>query len=486
MKKFYFSVVALLVATLSFGQISMVQDINPGTGSSSPANLFVSGDYMYFAADDAKAAVDHGKELWRTDGVTTEFIKDLRAGTGNGTPGNFFSLSNTVYFSAHNGSSSVLHSTDGTETGTVDLGLNYGLFFPKEYNGKIYAVKTVENNAMYEFDGTTAQRVANSSAIVENVVGGIFTILNGKAILYMKNNSEDKDNIQGTEVGAELYEYDFTTHEYTLIKNISADVLYPAEGEEVDINGSGISNMVNVGTKVYFEAESVLWETDGTTDGTIAVAAAASIGSVSNFYAWDNKLFFEGDNGTDGDELYVYDPSANTVTMLSSIDGSNVNHDPSDYCAYNGYLYYAGKDDNDTKKHLYRTNGTTIELLDAVIIDVDEIVELNGVLYFEAEDASGTETTGNELFKLDPLTLDVAGDTYAANLSVYPNPTEGTINVAGLESVDVEYVVFDISGRAVQAGIVTGQSIELNVKAGIYMLQLVDNGTKTVHKIKVK
>ena len=301
----------------------------------------------------------------------------------------------------------------------------------------------------------------------------------------MKNALEDASNIQGTEVGTELYEYDFSTGQYNLIKNIAEDVLSPAES--VDINSSSISNMTVIGSKVYFEALNTLWETDGTTDGTIEVSVASGISGVANFYAWNNKLYFEGDNGTDGDQLYVYDPSGSSVTNLSNISGTNSDHNPSDYCVYNGYLYYAGCDNNDTKKHLFRTDGSSVEQLDATIIDVDEIVELNGILYFEAEDATGTETTGNELFSFDPSTYipNSIDKTYLNALSLYPNPTKGTINISGLETSDVAYTVYDISGRTIQSGI-TNTQISLNCAPGIYIIELKDGNKITTHKVQVK
>ena len=55
----------------------LVMDINPGSESSSPDAFMVAGadgnEKLYFAADDGT----HGKELWVTDGTTTELVLDL-------------------------------------------------------------------------------------------------------------------------------------------------------------------------------------------------------------------------------------------------------------------------------------------------------------------------------------------------------------------------------------------------------------------------
>ncbi len=471
MKKLYSLTVALIIAATGFAQITNVADINPGTGNSSPANLFKDGDYIYFAADDAAATIDHGKELWRTNGTTTELIKDLRDGTGNSTPSYFFSYNNTLYFSANPGTGSVEYTTDGTETGTLDLELYQGIFFPLEYNGLIYFVNSTAGNTLYTFNGSVISAAANNGNLgTEWISSGNMIGLDNKLIIYMKTANESAS------IGVELYQYDITTGIYTLIKDITGD----------DSN-AGISNMTVIGSKVYFEALNTLWETDGTTDGTIEVSVASGIEGVTSFYAWDNKLYFEGDNGTDGDQLYVYDPSGPSVTNLTNISGENSDHNPSDYCAYNGYLYYAGCDNNDTKKHLFRTDGSSVEQIDDAIIDVDEIVELNGILYFEAEDATGTETTGNELFSFDPSTYipNAIDRNYLNSLSLYPNPTNGIINISGLETSNAEYTVYDISGRTVQVGVVNSQ-ISLNAAPGIYIIELKDGNKISTHKVQVK
>ncbi|MCG8582963.1 MAG: T9SS type A sorting domain-containing protein, partial [Bacteroidales bacterium] len=158
-----------------------------------------------------------------------------------------------------------------------------------------------------------------------------------------------------------------------------------------------------------------------------------------------------------------------------------------DYCPYNGYLYYRGEDANDTNGHLFRTNGTTIEQLDNVVKDVDDIVVLNNKLYFEGEDASSGETTGNELFMFDPATIPTAiGDKNEINpISIYPNPSYGTINVKGLASARATYSIYNLTGQCVAKGIVNNKQITFTQK-GLYVLQIIDGTNKTVSKITVK
>ncbi|MGQ1785658.1 T9SS type A sorting domain-containing protein [Saccharicrinis sp. GN24d3] len=394
---------------------------------------------------------------------TTELVKDILPGDGTSSVFDFFALNNNLYFSARNENTypaTVMYTTDGTEENTVPTGVTHAALNPLQYGDLIYYVAS---NNLYSYDGSTSTLI---DATV-TVGGGIFTVFKDKLFLYMKTADAT--------TGSELYSYD-VTNGFVPIKDVD-------EGT----GSSSISYFAVVGDKLYFEADNYLWETDGTTDGTVAVSSASTIGGVKYLYAWNGKLYFEGDDGSK-DQLWVFDPtgegSVTNISMLKDDLDADVDHNPIHFAAIGDYLYYAADDADasSTDDLLYRTDGTNIELVESTITKIDDIVVMNDVLYFEGYAAA----KGNELYKFDPLTLDVADAAYASSLSIYPNPTEGTINIAGLESVDTEYVVFDISGRTVQAGVVAGQSIDLDVEAGIYMLQLVDNGIKLVHKIQVK
>ncbi|MCG8581728.1 MAG: hypothetical protein MI866_17520, partial [Bacteroidales bacterium] len=353
MKKIY---TLCLLAAMALGmqaQVTLVKDINPGTGNSSPGEIFVFGDHFYFKADDANAAVDHGSELWKSDGTTdgTVLVKDIRSGSSNSGPFDFFTLNNELFFTANDGVANPW-KTDGTEVGTVKVTTGPTILAPVELEGVVYYKHTNTldgiSNDLWQFDGVSQTAVADAGTTEENIFD--FAVFQSKIFLYANTAADDAT------YGNELYVYDPATDLFTLVKDITGD----------DAN-SGISNFTVLGDKLYFEALGGLWETDGTTDGTIAIASAATLSGVNNLYAWNNLLLLEGDNTTDGDQLYVYNPADGTTTNISNISGTNSNHDPSDYCPYNGYLYYRGEDANDTNGHLFRTNGTTIEQLDNVV-----------------------------------------------------------------------------------------------------------------------
>lgn len=471
-KNYLFLLFTFMISLAAFAQLEQVLDINSGASNSSPNNLFVFNGAIYFGADDTGGSnspgnVDLGRELWTSDGTAagTSLVADLRTGSANSSPAFFFEYNSTLYFSANSGGGNVLFSTDGTESGTMATGDGF-VFNPTQLDGLVYFVDTTTGNSLNEFNGTTSTLVGGSG--VENILGAQLIAFQNKIFCYM-----DKTADQPT-IGRELYAYDPSLDTFTLIKDITGD-----------IEDSGISNFTVLDTELYFEALGALWKTDGTEAGTIAVAAAETggINGVTSLHAWNGKLFFEGDDGTN-DQLWAYDPTADTVSNISNITGSietgGNNHDPSDYAALDGFLYYAGEVADDTRQYLFRTDGISSVRLDDTIFDIDEIVVLNGILYFEGDDG----ITGNELYKLDPATLSI--DKVTSNtITIYPNPSVNKITVEGNFSSTVNYTISDINGRTIQQGELNNDTIDHQLNSGLYMLQLHVNDSRITRKIIV-
>ena len=473
MRKFYILLLSISIAQLGWGQIEQVFDINAGEGSSNPDNLFVFGSDIYFAADDSDGTntpggMDLGKELWKSDGTAagTSFLIDLQTGSGNSSPFSFFTFNGVLYFNANLGAGNggaQLFSSDGTAENTVNANIGTSPSNPQEFNGLIYFINTSggqgNNNRLNTFDGTAITEVADTGAGEETIFSAMIPF-DGKIFCYMNYSIDDAIN------GNELYAYDVTTTTFSLIKDITGDA-----------GDSSISNFTILGTELYFEALGGLWKTDGTTDGTIAVAAAqtANIGFVNNLFGWDGKLFFEGDDGTGG-ELWVYDPTLNTVTNLSAIGD---NHDPSDYAIFGDFLYYSGKAAGNSDSFLHRTDGVNTVLLNSTVKGIDVIVAFDGFLYFEGEE----EATGKELYRLDPTTLAVTPAIFKDNkISVYPNPATSIINVKSSSERHFSYSINDINGRQLQFGKTMNSQIQIDLASGLYILRLEDENNIKISK----
>jgi len=476
MKQKLLLAITLIAFLTTSAQVTLLKEINDsGTANSNPSNFFVFNNKIYFSADDSNGSntpgnVDLGAELWVTNGTSegTSFFKDFNIGSGNSTPNFFFQFNGTMYFRANTGSGNVLFSSDGTVDGTVATGGSF-VFEPRELNGLVYYINTTDANGLYQFDGTTQVKVANTGSEHVNFIGAQIIVFNGKIYGYGFTETDDPT------IGRELYSYDPATDTYSLVKDITASA-----------NNSGISNFVKVGNELYFEALGKVWKTDGTTNGTVEVTAANSLTGTDFYFNWNGVLFFEGDaGGTSNDQLWKYDPNTDTITNVSNITGSTAtggnNHDPDDYAVVGNYMYYRGEPADDTNGYLYRTNGNTSELITKDIKDIDQIVVLNDKLFFEGDNG----TTGNELYMLDPTTLSIESVS-KSSLQIYPNPASEFIQIAS-EYVNSNYKIYSILGQVVKEGIITSSQISVSgISKGNYILKVSQDDKVSTQKLIIQ
>ncbi|HEX4965558.1 MAG TPA: ELWxxDGT repeat protein [Thermoanaerobaculia bacterium] len=80
---------------------TLLKDINPGTGSSSPMGLTAAGGRVFFSAHDGL----HGFELWESDGTAagTRMVADLNPGPFSSGPGHFAVSGSNLFFAADDG-----------------------------------------------------------------------------------------------------------------------------------------------------------------------------------------------------------------------------------------------------------------------------------------------------------------------------------------------------------------------------------------------
>lgn len=175
----------------------MVEDINPGKGSSSPNNFTVRNGVAYFTAYDA----EHGYELWRSNGTSagTYMIKDLKINdTDIELPPDVYRLTataNAVYFTTQEG----IWITDGTTAGThmlSDVRVASPLY---RSNNRIYFFSRSGNYVLWKSDGTAESTVAvkelGATSFEFNhspgytTIGDVFYFSHGGSVLWRTDGS---------------------------------------------------------------------------------------------------------------------------------------------------------------------------------------------------------------------------------------------------------------------------------------------------------
>ncbi|MDO1499905.1 endonuclease [Winogradskyella maritima] len=70
------------------------------------------------------------------------------------------------------------------------------------------------------------------------------------------------------------------------------------------------------------------------------------------------------------------------------------------------------------------------------------------------------------------------------NVSIYPNPTEGVLNVVGL-TIDAKATLYGLDGKRLKDFIIRNNEIDLAVASGLYLLRLTSEGSSSTFKIMV-
>lgn len=337
----------------------MIKDILPGIGGSGVNYLFVYNNKLYFQANDNSGS---GLELWVSDGTangTNLFVNINNTGFLGSHPNNFTFYNGKMYFSASDGiNGTELWVTDGTVLGTVMLkDINSDAnssSSPSDfivYNNKLYfAAKDADTLSSYgrelwETDGT-----ANGTKLTADIQTGLggsfptqFAVYND--ILYFSARS----NVSG-QPNHELWQFDKNSENITLLKEIAP----------TDFIGSNPSYLTEYNGLLYFQAfesnelGAELWQTDGTTNNTKLAfninkrdqnTGFTSSSNPKNFIVYKNMLFFSATTGTNGIELYAFNPTslstsvANTITKTTANLGGEVSFKGASDITERGIVY---------------------------------------------------------------------------------------------------------------------------------------------------
>lgn len=388
----------LMIATQSNAQISEAMPVPEGLFY--PTSMNILNGKMLFVAQSPV----HGKELWSTDGTVagTFLVKEIN--NAYNSPGfnaftYFTSKDSRGYFGILGGTKMVFAAvddfngtpqtwiTDGTGPGTFKLTIpGMSLQNPrwfKEFNGKLYFIAASPGNGyeIWSTDGTIA-----GTSLLTNInpgAGSAFNLNWDPCFLAFNNKLFFKaDN--GVN-GIELWSTDGTAAGTSMLKDINVG----GTTDTAAINGFKIVDRYNdqpfiaAGKYFYFSAYegknysggfNILYRSDGTTQGTVAISAGPiKLGSdASQFFTpqsmtlFNNDLYFFGSaigsTTLSGGGLWHVNSATDQFTNVYPVTGRGDNglsdNTPlNSMREYNGKLYFMGIGSGD-KMHFWSTDGT--------------------------------------------------------------------------------------------------------------------------------
>jgi ELWxxDGT repeat protein len=424
----------------------VLADIYPGEGNfghifgSSPGNFVEFNDKLYFAAIDD----ERGRELFVTDGTTdgTQLVADLYPGKdqygrdNSSYPREWLEFNDKLYFTAADDEHGrELFVTDGTTDGTqlvvdlypkennyVDYLYNPSVNFVESNNKLYFAADNGENGTeLFVSDGTTD----GTQLVVDLYPGedkyGFVNSSNPQNLIVF--NEKVYFTADNGENGTELFVGDGTDKGTQLVVDLD-----PGEDKYGFVNSSYPRDSIVFNDKLYFSASNgengrELFVSDGTDKGTQLVVdiypgedkyGFVNSSNPQNFVEFNDKLYFNANNGENGRELFVSDGTAEGTEVLVDIYpgedkyGFVNSSDPFYTMEFNGKLYFTA-DDGENGHELYVSDGTSEGT--ELVADINpglsnysfsndsfpsDLTILGDELFFEANNGE----TGRELFKL--------------------------------------------------------------------------------------
>lgn len=398
--------------------LQMVKDINPGAsdGLAFGSNNFAMMDnILYFAATDTND-LNHGVELWRSDGTEagTYLVKDIYVGANGSNPNNFKAINSVLYFAADDGINGVeLWQSDGTEAGTqMIFDLNPGLPGSNpskmtDFDGYLLFVADDQlgTQLRYVYDYQPVATGMRFPAIGTVTIGGSGSSLPN--YLTVMNNELFLSATDGN-MGKELWRVVQTRRDGRVA--FAANLV-------TDINPTGDANpehLYNANGTLYFAAEDgnsgvELWQSDGTARGTSMVKDIN--GSASSypqkFVYLNGYTYFTAEDESYGMELWRTDGTDAGTTLVKDIKEGPMGSSPQSLTVFGGRLYMDADDfpSDGYNYELWVSDGTTAGTYKLKEICPDPALgsspygftELNGLLYFTAYDSA----TNGELWRTD-------------------------------------------------------------------------------------
>ena len=494
----------------------LIKDINPGVSSSSPTDLFVFNNTIYFFANTNTSGI----EPWKSDGTGTGTvqIKDINPGAGNSFDNSFtsfFSNNGILYFNANDGTNGTeLWKTDGSSAGTV-------------------MIKNINT-------GSASSDAANFTALGTNVIFSATDAAHGTELWKTDGTTSGTVLIQDIVSGANSS----SPQEFVLFQNkiffltlsilpLPQETLYSTDGTSVTLIksfGTGdlalLFNSVIINNKLFFSASSgvkglELWSSDGTTAGTKlfddiypgAGNSSAPIilpdyftnetGGNSHTNLFNGKIFFIANDGTHGEELWITDGTLAGTNIVKDInpgiDSALSERNISSPWFYTTTDFYFSANDGTHGEELYKTDGTSggtslVEDLNPGSAGSDPFMFMfvNSHIYLTADDGDGF----TNLFIIDAnLTLPVSLLSFTASLNNnvvdlnWATSTEintktytiqrsyngiqfqnvGNVNAAGNSSKKIDYHFADAN------------ALQTSANKIFYRLQITDNDGKITY-----
>ncbi len=487
--------VALVIIMSGFSNVanaqSLFKDLNPGNTSSGPENFITINGMMYFVA---KGTGIYNHNIWKSDGTeaNTTIVKADIINTNVGGVITLLNLNGTLYFAVNlDGSSSsatktVLWKSDGTPGGTVviDTLKNGNPLSNKGFPPRNWTV--VGNNVFFQMNTSTYSPklwVSDGTKSGTIELGNFaeskpMTAYNGK--LYYSGSTNGFTNqlytSDGTVAGTTLANSvgnpeSWISYNNTLYFNSKTGMWKTDGTTTTSVYAGEFSNATIFKNTIYFKSGIGLWKSDGTTLGTVFVTDSAN-----QIMGANADYLITGYMKSMPPYDFIYKRTDGTTVVSASKDlGSSAS-----FVVLNNKMYHGISDG----RGVWVTDGTEAGTSQIATNISNYLYVYKGNIFYNAFESA----TGYELWTINGGGSQSTINNISNNpsISIYPNPSVGVFNFLSQVAIS-EITIYNVLGEVVYSEKVNSNRIKMDLKnqpTGIYFYKITDeNGVSKSGKI---
>jgi ELWxxDGT repeat protein len=345
-------------------------DIVKGAGDD-PKDLTAIEDKLYFSAKS-----ELGRELWVADGNSANLVEDINQGTGSSSPSNFTAIKNQrkgnietqLFFTADGGER-------GVELWSLDLANNSSK--PQRYDDIVDGPTSSEPRQLVNAeqrlyftadDGVFGRELWTLGVTVQGPTGSsngessaVIQVEEGtKKVFQYNSNSDVKWSING---GDDADQFTIKKNGWLRFKD------QPIFSTPVDLDQDNTYEVrIRATDQIIGSTTDQLLSVQVLDDGTNSALASAEL--VKNIRSGEQSsnpseistlsngnMLFAADNGKKGIELWISQGTKPTTSLLMDINKGSESSNPSDVLANRTDVYFSANDGL-VGQELWSSNGT--------------------------------------------------------------------------------------------------------------------------------
>ncbi len=321
-------------STAGTSLVANLQPVRGADGTLPPEPLAAIGSRLFFSYDFS---------LWQTDGTAGGTLATPATSSHTVAEDRGVKIGGSLYFIASDDQQTLVR-TDGTDEGTVDL-RSFDSGLPEQLTpvgNRLFFSLAVFTNPIHAELWTSDGTVAGTKPIAtrQTFNNPSFWVAFGSRLLFTDTG----------EAGEELWTTDGTAAGTRRLARVASP--HPVRGGFAFASFLPSGFLAVVGGRIFFAGDDgthgrELWVTDGTAAGTHSVAdiaRGAAGSSPLSLTAVGRRVFFTADDGIHGRELWVSDGTAAGTHIVADIAAGAGSSYPASLTAVGGRVVFAADD----------------------------------------------------------------------------------------------------------------------------------------------